>query len=122
MKKNVYISYIHAESMNYKFKIMDKFKGRKYKLSDESYGISDQSLEPTDEHITKMAKNISHSEITVVLISRGILQSTWIPLEVESSLDPTKLFTRVPLPKGVLGVVIPDKGNDYSYIMRKGNI
>jgi multiple sugar transport system permease protein len=30
MKRNVYISYIDKESMNYKFKIMDKFKGRKF--------------------------------------------------------------------------------------------
>ena len=35
MKRNIYISYIHSDSANFKFKIMDKFKGRKYKFSDE---------------------------------------------------------------------------------------
>lgn len=121
MKKNIYISYIHSESMNYKFKILDQFRGRKYKLSEESFDPSLSSTPQTDEILTKIAKNIAHSEVTVVLISRSVLQSAYIPIEVDYSLDSSKRFSRLPLPKGVVGVVIPDKGNDYSYLMKKGS-
>ena len=113
MKRNVYISYIHSDAMNFKFKIMDKFKGRKYKFSDEK--AMTESLE-TEESLIKLEKKISIMDVTVVLISRNILDSTHIPLEVKYSLE--NQFARAS--KGVIGVVIPDKGNDYSYIMKKG--
>lgn len=113
MKRNIYISYIHADSMNFKFKIMDKFRGRKYKFSDEDFNIESTTMLQSEETLTKLAKSISRSDVTVVLISRNILESKWIPLEVEYSLNSED-------PKGIVGVVIPDKGNDYSYLMKKG--
>ena len=112
MKRNIYISYIHSDSMNFKFKIMDKFKGRKYKYSSEDTN----STSTTEESLLKLEKKISHMDVTVVLISRNILNSNHIPLEIKYSLDNT--FSNSP--KGIIGVVIPDKGNDYSYIMKKG--
>jgi len=120
MKKNIYISYINSESKNFKFKIMDKFKGRKYKFSDENYDITSTSFDQSDESLSKLAKKISHSDVTVVLISRSILESKWIPLEVQYSLNLPAFKGHTTKPKGVVGVVIPDKGNDYSYIMKKG--
>ena len=112
MKKNIYISYIHSDSMNFKFKIMDKFKGRKYKYSNEE---TDSELN-TDESLLKLEKKISHMDVTVVLISRNILNSNNIPLEIKYSLV-NKFSKSI---KGIIGVVIPDIGNDYSYIMKKG--
>jgi len=120
MKRNIYISYIDSESMNYKTKIMDKFKGRKYKYSDESYSLSETKFEENSDELTKLAKNVSRADVTVVLISRSILDSSWIPLEVGYSLEVVSDSKAQPKPKGVIGVVIPDKGNDYSYIMKKG--
>ncbi|KFZ25761.1 MAG: hypothetical protein KQ78_02056 [Candidatus Izimaplasma bacterium HR2] len=112
MKRNVYISYIHSDSMNFKFKIMDKFKGRKYKYSNEETDLTSN----TKESLLKLEKKISHMDVTVVLISRNILNSNQIQHEIEYSLDNS--FSNSP--KGIIGVVIPDKGNDYSYIMKKG--
>lgn len=121
MKRNIYISYIHSDSMNYHFKIVDKFKGRKYKFSDKSFDPTQSNTEPIEETLTKLAKNIHHSEVTIVLLSRHLSDSTWIPLEVEYSLKIADVLHK-PLPhKGILGVVIPDKGNDYSYMMKKGS-
>jgi hypothetical protein len=112
MKRNIYISYIHEESKNFKFKIMDKFKGRKYKFSDEV----DESSIRSEEDLLKIAKKISHMDVTVVLLSRGTLKSDLAPIEIEYSLsNPYSERT-----KGVIGVVVPDKGNDYSYLMKKG--
>ena len=119
MKKNVYISYIHAESMNYKFKLMDRFKGRKYKHSEESFDIATTTLDNVEDQL-KLAKNISRTDVTVVLLSRSALESKWMQLEVEYSLDLTHHLPKLTQPKGIVGVVIPDKGNDYSYIMKKG--
>ena len=67
-----------------------------------------------------MAKNISRTDVTVVLISRSILESKWIPLELQYSLDLSSHLHNQTKPKGIVGVVIPDKGNDYSYMMKKG--
>ena len=55
MKRNIYISYIHEDSNNFKFKIMDRFKGRKYKLSDEE---TDSTIR-SEEDLLKIAKKIS---------------------------------------------------------------
>jgi len=115
MKRNIYISYIHSDSMNFKFKIMDKFKGRKYKFSNEDTDNNSEALN-TDEGLLKLEKKISHMDVTVVLITRNITNSKQIPLEIKYSLDNTISNST----KGVIGVVIPDKGNDYSYIMKKG--
>lgn len=68
-----------------------------------------------------MGKNVSRKDVTVVLISRSILESSWIPLEVEYSLKVRSEPESKSRPNGVIGVVIPDKGNDYSYIMKKGS-
>lgn len=111
MKRNIYISYNHQDSMNYKFKIMDKFKGRKYKFSDEE--VIDYNSE---ESLLKLEKKISHMEVTVILISRNLLNSKLFPLELKYSLDNASKSNN-----GIVGVVIPDKGNDYSYLMKKGN-
>lgn len=113
MKKNIYISYIHSDSMNFKFKIMDKYKGRKYKYSNED---TDQTSD-TVESLLKLEKKISHMDVTIVLISRNILNNENILNEIKYSL--TNSFSNST--KGILGVVIPDKGNDYSYIMKKGS-
>lgn len=112
MKRNIYISYIHSDSMNFKFKIMDKFKGRKYKFSDEEFDLTSNN----EEYLLKLEKKISHMDVTVVLISRNILNSKLIPLELGYSLNNTASNST----KGIIGVVIPDKGNDYSFIMKKG--
>ncbi len=111
MKKNVYISYIHSDSQNFKFKIMDKFKGRKYKYSPE-----DSDVILNEETLEKIEKKISHSDVTVVLISKNIIENELIPLEIRYSLNSSTETT----PKGVIGVVIPERGNDYSYLMKKG--
>jgi len=120
MKKNIYLSYIHSDSMNFKFKLTDKFKGRKYKFSDEAFDPMSTGASQTEDDLMKLAKKISHMDVTVVFISRNILESKWIPYEVEYSLDVTKYFDKITKPKGIVGVVIPDKGNDYSYFMSKG--
>jgi len=121
MKRHVYLSYIHSDAMNFKHKILDRFKGRKYKISEEGYDVKNTTIEPNEETLTQLAKNVSHQDVTVVLISRNILESKWIAFEVEASLDTTKIFSRKNTPKGVIGVVIPDKGNDYSYMMKKNS-
>jgi len=121
MKRNIYISYINSESKNFKFKIMDKFKGRKYKFSDENFDITSTNIFQSEESLSKLAKKITQSDVTVVLISRNILESKWIPLEVKYSLALPKFKDHTTKPKGIVGVVIPDKGNDYSYIMKKGS-
>lgn len=114
MKKNIYISYIHSDSKNYQFKILDKFKGRKYKFSDIEDLSSNKTY--TELELQKVEKKVSHMDVTIVLISRNILNSTIMPLEIKYSLDST--YTKSP--KGIIGVVIPDIGNDYGYIMKKG--
>lgn len=120
MKRNVYISYIDNESKNYKFKITEKFKGRKYKHSDESFSTENTKLEEDSPEFEKLRKTVSRSDVTVVLISRSILESSWIPYEIDLSLDDISDTKAQSKPKGVIGVVIPDKGNDYSYMMKKG--
>lgn len=120
MKKNIYLSYIHSDSMNFKFKILDRFKGRKYKISEESYDINSQSINQSEEELSKLEKKISKSDVTVVLISKNVLDSKWIPLEVQYSIDSTNSLNNETSHKGIVGVVIPEKGNDYSYIMKKG--
>lgn len=119
MKRNIYISGIHSESMNYKYKIIDRFKGRKYKASEELYTF-DMTFEQDSEESIKIGKNIARTDVTVVLISRSVLESNWIPLEVKYSLEGFSNTKTELKPNGVIGVVIPDKGNDYSYIMKKG--
>jgi|LGOV01.1.fsa_nt_gb hypothetical protein len=119
MKKNVYISYINAESTNFKFKLTDRFKGRKYKSSEESFDIATTTLDNVDDRL-QLAKNISRTDVTVVFITRSVLESKWIPLEVAYSLDLTEHLPKLTQPKGIVGVVIPEKGNDYSYMMKKG--
>ena len=104
MKRNIYISYIHSDSMNYKFKIMDKFKGRKYKFSEEEINSTILS----DETLLKLEKKVSHMDVTVVLLSRNIIKSNMIPLEIEYSLYNNHSKST----KGIIGVVIPDTGND----------
>lgn len=121
MKRNVYISYINEESKNYKSKITDRFRGRKYKHSDELFDVKNDSFNSTDDELLLLAKNVSRADVTVVFISRSILESKWIPFEVGFSLDLTQYFEKLTTPKGIIGVVIPDKGNDYSYIMKKGS-
>ncbi len=116
MKRNIYISNIHSESMNYKHKIMDRFKGRKYKHSEESFDVTTTLKNGSDE-VIKMEKNVLRTDVTVVLISRSILDAAWIPYEVGFSLKGQNESK----PNGVVGVVIPDIGNDYSYIMKKGS-
>ena len=112
MKRNIYISYIHSDSMNFKFKIMDRFKGRKYKFSDEEITSTLRS----EEDLLKIAKKVSHMDVTVVLLSRNTLKSDLAQIEIEYSLsNPYSKST-----KGLIGVVVPDKGNDYSYLMKKG--
>jgi len=120
MKKNIYISYINSDSMNFKNKIIDRFKGRKYKFSDESYDVIGTPAAITEDEKLKLAKKISVTDVTIVLISRNVLESKWIPLEIQYSLDLTSQLQYHTTPKGVIGVVIPDKGNDYSYMMSKG--
>jgi hypothetical protein len=119
MKNNIYISYINNESINFKIKMMDRFKGRKYKHSDETYTLQTDVSQDSDE-LLKLAKNVSRTDVTVVFITRSILESSWIPFEVEYSLDVYGKAHENSAPNGVIGVVIPDKGNDYSYIMKKG--
>jgi hypothetical protein len=91
--------------------MMDKFKGRKYKYSNEDTNLTAN----TEESLLKLEKNISRMDVTVVLISRNILDSNTVPYEIKYSLDNS--FSNST--KGIIGVVIPDKGNDYSYIMKK---
>ena len=105
--------------MNYKFKLMDRFKGRKYKHTDESFDVNTTTLENEEDQVL-LAKNISRTDVTVVFISRSVLESKWIPLEVAYSLDLTTHLPKIEKPRGIVGVVIPDKGNDYSYMMKKG--
>jgi hypothetical protein len=121
MKRNIYISYIHSDAMNFKFKIMDRFKGRKYKFSNEEYDVNVLDFEKNEESLFKLEKKVSHSDVTIVLISKNILESKWIFEEVKASLETQTPSGRVKPPKGVIGVVIPEKGNDYSYIMSKGS-
>jgi len=92
---------------------MDKFKGRKYKFSDEE---TDSTI-LSDEALLKIEKKISHMDVTVVLLSRNILKSNMIPIELEYSLNNSHSKSA----KGIIVVVIPDKGNDYSYMMKKGH-
>ena len=120
MKKNIYISYIDSESMNFKNKITDRFKGRKYKYSETSYDLNNTSLTQDNDESLKLAKKISHTDVTVVLITRNILESVWIPIEVGYSLDVMTNSKVQPKLNGIIGVVIPDKGNDYSFMMKKG--
>ena len=119
MKRNIYISYNNEESMNFKNKIIDNYKGRKYKFSDESFNKSNTTFEEGSEDLLKLAKSVSRTDVTVVLITRSILECSWIPYEVGYSLDVVSESKAVPNPKGIIGVVIPDKGNDYSYMMAK---
>ncbi len=107
--------------MNFKNKIMDKFKGRKYKCSDESFNISTTEFKENDDQLIKLGKNVSRTDVTVVLISRSILESTWIPYEIGYSLNVFSDSKTQSKPKGVIGVVIPDIGNDYSYMLKKGS-
>jgi len=120
MKRNIYISFIQSESFNYKFKMLDKYKGRKYKFSDESYDITLPQDTPTEESLLKLAKNIAHSEVTIVFITRGVLESAWIPLEVKYSLELPGDINKASTHKGILAVVIPDKGNNYGYALEQG--
>ena len=120
MKRNVYISYIHSESMNFKTKIIDRFKGRKYKSSEEAFTTQTTNILSNEDELTLVRKNVSRSDVTVVFITRSILESTWIPFEVEMSLQTVDPFNKPISPKGIVGVVIPDMGNDYSYMMKKG--
>lgn len=120
MKRNIYISYIDGESKNFRNKIIDKFKGRKYKHSDETYLVDTTKVGEDNDELLKIAKNVSRTDVTVVLITRSILNSSWIPVEVGYSLDVITNSKAEPKPKGIVGVVIPDKGNDYSYMMKKG--
>jgi len=99
--------------------MLDKYKGRKYKFSDDSYDIKVPQTEPTEESLLKLAKNIAHSEVTIVFITRGILESKWIPLEINYSLNVPNDINKASTHKGILAVVIPDKGNDYSYILKQ---
>lgn len=120
MKRNIYISYINNESLNFRNKIIDNFKGRKYKHSDETFDVETTKFCKKCEGRIKLRKSVSRMDVTVVLITRSVLDSAWIPLEVEYSLNVTSDTKTLPSPKGVIGVVIPDKGNDYSYMMKKG--
>jgi hypothetical protein len=120
MKRNLYLSYINDESMNFRNKIIDNFKGRKYKHSDETYTTAQTQLGNKSEELIKIRKSVSRMDVTIVLISRSILDSSWIPKEIEYSLNVVSDSKTQPKPKGVIGVVIPDKGNDYSYMMKKG--
>ena len=99
MKKNIYLSYIHSDSMNFKFKLTDRFKGRKYKFSNESFDPTSNDSKPNKDELMKLAKRVSHMDITVVFISKNILESKWIPYEVEYSLDVTKYFDKITKPK-----------------------
>jgi hypothetical protein len=120
MKRNIYISFIHDEAKNFKFKMLENHKGRKYKFSNELFNISSTTLDQIKEETEQIAKNISRTDVTVVLITKSILESAWIPLEVQLSLNLTNQLPNHTKPKGIIGVVIPDKGNNYSYIMKKG--
>lgn len=121
MKRNIYISYINNESMNFKNKIMDNFKGRKYKHTDETYDVATTTFDENSDELIKIGKSVSRMDVTVVLITRSILESSWIPYEIGYSLDVFSDSKAIAKPKGVIGVVIPDKGNDYSYMMKKGS-
>jgi hypothetical protein len=120
MKRNIYISFIHDEAKNFKFKMVENHKGRKYKFSNELFDLTSTTFEQDKDAVELLAKNISRTDVTVVLITKSILECNWIPLEVKLSLDLTEHLPNHTKPKGIIGVVIPEKGNDYSYIMKKG--
>ncbi|MBN2605360.1 MAG: TIR domain-containing protein [Bacilli bacterium] len=117
-KKTIYISYKYSESLKFRNKLIDLLGNREYRYYGEKFE-SPVILKGTEETVYKtLHDKIYQAHVVIVLISPNLLQSTWIPLEIDNALKEIKKG-KATRRCGIIGLVIPQKGNDYSFIMNK---
>lgn len=72
---------------------------------------------------TSLKKKIFRSSVTIVLISKGMIDSQkpekeqWIPWEISYSLRQVKRADRISRANGILGVILPDESNSYNWYL-----
>lgn len=136
MGRKIFVSYKYADEnvypvpnvSDYRQKARDyvtwlerKFTDRTdhiYKGEHDQEDLSDRS----DDYIwTKLKDKIYDSTITIVLISPNMKEaykwdkSQWIPWEIAYSVRETTRNDYTSHSNAVLGVILPDKNNSYSY-------
>lgn len=136
MGRKIFVSYKYADEdvysvsnvSDYRAKARDYVTWLEKKFSDRTNHIykgehDDEDLsDRSDEYIwAKLKDKIYDSTITIVLISPNMKEphkwdkSQWIPWEIAYSVRETTRNDYESHANAVLGVILPDKNNSYSY-------
>ncbi|MFK5883826.1 MAG: TIR domain-containing protein [Candidatus Izemoplasma sp.] len=118
MKKSIFISFKYSESLKFKNKLTGLLGSREYRFYGQKFENPIITIENEEIVFNTLSDKIFQTHVTIVLITQGVLDSTWIPKEIAYSLKEIKKG-KATRRSGVIGVIIPKKGNDYSYIMNK---
>lgn len=130
MSRKVFISYKYGDTLvqganttcrNYVDAIQERIEDTHIFKGEEDGNDLSNFAESTIE--TKLKKKIRDSSVTIVLISKGMVENKgereqWIPWEIKYSLLKTTVDGRTSHPNGLLAVVIPDEYGSYDYCMK----
>lgn len=117
-KKSIYISYKYSETLKFRNKLIELLGKREYRYYGEKFEFPVIRKGSEDTVYKALHDKIYQAHVLIVLISPGLSKSTWIPLEIENALKELKKG-KATRRCGIIGLVIPQKGNDYSFIMNK---
>ncbi len=120
-KHRVFISYKYSEARGFRDKLLKKLGNLGHYYTGETSDSPDLTGQKTNTIKSKLSDLIYSTSVTIVLITPNTTKSKWIPWEINYSLREIRRANRNSKRNGIIAVVCPINGNDYSYVINNDN-